>query len=86
MDCNKLKMNCSKAEFILFGSRQQINKCSTTSLHINGDRVDGAGSIKFLGAMFDESLNSKNHVNTKCKTAMMNFHKIRLLRPYPVYS
>ena len=80
MDSNKLKMNCSKTEFILFGSRQQINKCSTTS--INRDRVDRAGSIKYLGAMLDENLNFKNHANTKCKTAMMNFHKISLLRPY----
>ena len=59
MDSNKLKMNCFKTEFILFGSRQQINKCFTTSININGDRVDRAGSIKYLGAMLDESIAPK---------------------------
>ena len=27
---NKLKMNVSKTEFIMFGSRQQLDKCVTT--------------------------------------------------------
>ena len=32
MDTYRLKMNSSKVEVILFGSRKQIDKCHTTSL------------------------------------------------------
>ena len=39
MDSNKLKMNCSKTEFIMFGSRQQLSKCSTEDININGDSI-----------------------------------------------
>ena len=31
MDSNRLIMNASKTEFILFGSKQQIKKCLTTA-------------------------------------------------------
>ena len=36
---NKLKMNASKTEFIMFGSRQQLDKCVTTSINIANDNI-----------------------------------------------
>ena len=48
MDANKLKMNCSKTEFILFGSKTQLSKCITTNNSICGDLVKGVSVIRYL--------------------------------------
>ena len=40
MNENKLKMNALKTEYIMFGSRQQLNKCVTTSINIVNDNIE----------------------------------------------
>ena len=40
MDENWLKMNSSKTEIIIFGSRQQLAKTTTISMCINGDKIE----------------------------------------------
>ena len=82
MDANKLKMNCSKTEFILFGSKTQLSKCITTNISICGDLVKGVSVIRYLGAWLDQNLNFKEHVNKKCTTAIINLNKIRNIRRY----
>ena len=37
---NRLKMNASKTEFILFGSPKQMKKCSSTSIPVVTDTVE----------------------------------------------
>ena len=60
MDKNRLKMNQSKTEFIIFGSRQQVKKCVSDSLDVNGVRVPRSDQkIKYLGASLDSLLNLK---------------------------
>ena len=40
MEENQLKLNSDKTELILFGSRQMISKCITTSIEVNGHTID----------------------------------------------
>ena len=75
-------MNCSKTEFILFGSKTQLSKCITTNISICGDLVKGVSVIQYLEAWLDQNLNFKEHVNKKCTTAMINLNKIRNIRRY----
>ena len=72
MNENKLKMNASKTEFIMFGSSRQLNKCTTDSIDIAGDKIDLSGNIRYLGAHLDQTLTFKEHVKRKCRTAMLN--------------
>ena len=46
MDVNRLKMNSSKTEFILFASRWQLQKCMTNSINVNG--VEGLNMVVVL--------------------------------------
>ena len=39
MDGNRLKMNTSKTEFILFGSKHQIKKCHTNHLLVDKENI-----------------------------------------------
>ena len=73
-------MNASKTEFILFGSRQQLNKCITKDIVVCGDKIDVQKHIKYLGAFLDSTLNFKEHVKRKCRTAMLNYFKIKSIR------
>lgn len=79
MDVNRLKMNDSKTEFILFGGSHQLKKC-TTSINVNGTDVECSGVVKYLGAYLDSSLNMMTHIGNKCRTAMCNIQRIRYIR------
>ena len=81
MDINWLKMNDGITEFILYGSRQQLLKCETTSININRNSIERAEYIKYLGASLDKTLNMKKHVAARCKTAMLNLFKIKIIWP-----
>ena len=70
MDANRLKMNGSKTEFIMFGHRKQLQKCITSSINIDGDSVNRLHIVKYLGALLDEELTLKQHIQHKCKSAM----------------
>ena len=62
MDGNRLKMNDSKTEFIMFGSRMMLTRCTTTDMNINGTSVKGENIIRYLGAWLDSVLSFKHHV------------------------
>ena len=75
MDINRLKISSSKTEFIIIGSRQQLLKCNTENINITEDIIPRLPIFKYLGALVDERLSFKDHINTKCKTAMYNLQK-----------
>ena len=68
----RLKLNKSKTEFIYFGSKQQLKKCTFDKININSETIQRSGTVKYFGGHLDQNLNFKQHVLTKCKAAMMN--------------
>ena len=73
MDSNRLKMNATKTEFIMFGSKKQLQKCTTKTLKVNDDKmVPTSETVKYLGAWLDQHLSFKTCIKKKCQTAMMN--------------
>ena len=81
MDGNRLNMNNSKTEFIMFGSNKMLTKCITADMNINGTRVNKQKVIRYLGVWMDELLSFKYHVKMKCKSAMFNLVQIKRFRP-----
>ena len=75
MDVNRLKMNSLKIEFILFGSKGQLQKCTTNSINANGVEIKCSGCIRYLGALLDSQLNMAQHITAKCGTEMVNLFK-----------
>jgi len=80
MDGNRLKMNSSKTEFILFSSRRQLDKCATSELNVNGDQVQRASHVKYLGAYLDDCLTLRQHISHASRIAMWNLQRIKLIR------
>ena len=81
MDGNRLKMNNSKTEFIMFDSSKMLTKCITTDININGTSVKKEKVIRYLGVWMDDALSFKYYVKMKCKSAMFNLVHIKRLRP-----
>ena len=81
MDGNRLKMNNSKTEFIMYGSNKMLTKCRTADMNINGTWVKKQKVIRYLGVWMDEVLSFKYHVKMKCRSAMFNLVRIKRLRP-----
>ena len=81
MDQNHLKMNDSKTKFIMFASRQMLQKCVTTELDVTGSNIQQSNIIKYLGAWLDQHLQLAHHITLKCRTAMLNFQKINYIQP-----
>ena len=79
MDQNHLKMNDSKMEFIMFASRQMLQKCVTTELNVNGSNICHNDIIKYLGVWLDQHLQLVHHITLKCRTAMLNFQRIKFI-------
>ena len=80
MNGNRLKMNYSKTEFIIPGSRQQLEKCQMKLINVCSTAVPKYIVVRFLGVWFDENLNFKHHIGVKCESALWNLWKIRNIR------
>ena len=80
MDQNRMKMNNSKTEYIVFGGCQQLTKCTANTLNANGETTERSQKIKYLGAWLDSELTLKHQVSMKCRSAMCSLQRIKLIR------
>ena len=60
MNNNRLKMNCSKTEFILFGNKIQLGKCTTKDIPVSSELVPATDTINYLGVLWNPTSPS-NH-------------------------
>ena len=72
----------AKTEFIMFGYRNQLVKCTTSNITISDSIIPKSPSVKYLGVTLDENLNLKEHILYKCRKAMANFVRIRNIQEY----
>ena len=82
MDTVRLKIKESKTEFMWLESRQQLKKCTTTtnSLEVLGENIEKSEVIRYLRGYLDSTLTFKQHIKTKCKSALLNLFKIISIR------
>ena len=77
-----LKLNPDNTEFIMFGYRSQLVKCTTSYVIISDSTIPKSPSVKYLGVTLDENLNLKEHILSKCRKAMANFVRIHNICKY----
>ena len=63
----------------MFTSRIMLQKCDTMKINVNGNNIQHSDIIKYLGAWLDQLLQLVHHITLKCRTAMINFQKIKLI-------
>ena len=62
---NHLKINDSKLEFIVFGTRCNLDKHIIPSLKAGDSDIINNKNIKFLGVTLDPHLTFKDHITNK---------------------
>ena len=62
MDTMHLKLNPDKTEFIMFGYRNQLVKCTTSYVTISDSTLPKNPSVKYLGVTLDKNLNLKEYI------------------------
>ena len=64
---NRLKMNNSKMEYINFGSRKQLAKCSSHEINVCGEVVQESECVRLLGSWLYAYLSMKEHIKIKAR-------------------
>ena len=82
MCTNRLKMNSSKTEAILFCSRYFANITDMDNIDVCGSNIELSKCVKQLGVKLDNVLSFKDHVKNKCKIANFSLIQIRKIRKY----
>ena len=80
MDKNRLHMNDEKMEIIMFSSRQLAKKIDTDCLNVNGTIIQKSEVIRYLDIWLDLQLNFKHHITMKCRVAMLNLQRIKMIQ------
>jgi hypothetical protein len=79
-DQNGLKLNASKTQFIILGSKSAINKLPNLSLTLGTEVIEPVDKVKNLGVWFYQYMTFKTHVEKKCKivnVTLMFFHRVK---------
>jgi len=61
---NKLSLHLGKTESILFGSKIRFKKGSSLNISCNGTDIKSTSSVKYLGALLDNSLSCDEMVTS----------------------
>ena len=84
MITNKLKINDSKTEFIMFRSPQLRCDLSSLSVNVGECQITQSLKVRDLGVIFDQFLNVDDHITAICRSTyfhIRNIGKIRNLLP-----
>ena len=83
MTDSKLKLNPTKTEFLLIGSKLQRSKFSDFfPIEILNNLTTPSHSARNLGVCFDSNLNYKDHISQTCKTCFYHIRNLRRIRKF----
>ena len=80
MITNKLKINYSKTEFIVFRSPQLKCDLSSLSVNVGESMITQSSKVSDLGVMFDQFLNFDDHITAICRSTHCHIRKIGKIR------
>lgn len=70
--CNKLSLNVSKTNYIIFKTRNRRVPENLDDIHIDDITINRLSDVKFLGIIFNENLNWNTHIYHLCNTISKN--------------
>ena len=80
---NLLKLNDSKTEYILVGSKFTLSSFGdTNSIMVGDDSITATSSVKNIGAVIDDKLHMLPHINNICKSCYLHLRHISQIRKY----
>ena len=82
MFTNKLCLNHSKTEFIIFGQRRHTKNMPYCVLNIDEEEIEPTDSVKSLGVILDSALNFREHISNIIRVCRFHIRKAWLIRRY----
>ena len=82
MNANRLKLNDSKTEFIIFGTSHVLSQLSTTSIQVGESNITARTAVRNIGVMLDSRLTMFSQVTNLCKQAWHSVYNISKIRSY----
>ena len=79
---NKLKINDSKTEFLIIGSKHQLSQITIDSIKIGDSEIKPVTSVKNLGVLIDNNLSMESHITKTCSAAFYHIYNIKHIRKY----
>ena len=76
------KVNDSKTEVLLVGSRQQLKKISLSGVKVGDSLIAAVTSVPNLGAVFDTNMTMVPQVNAVCQSALYDIKNIGKIRRF----
>src|SRR5579863_4669521 len=81
LTANRLCVNPSKTDYILFGTYQQCRKITSSTLSFCGNILSPSAEVKNLGVTFDADLSFKTHISSICRFSFYHIRQMRAARP-----
>ena len=82
MQSNLLKLNESKTEVILLGTKQQLSKVGNIEISIGNVNIKPCNNVRNLGVIFDCNMTMEEHINKVCKTSYFYIRLLGKLRKF----
>ena len=79
MNANKLTINYSKSNFMLFTNKKKNSKFK---LEINNNQITESDIVKYLGVIIDNKLNWKTHIEHICSKIVKGSWALTRLKKY----
>ncbi len=79
---DKLKLNDGKTDFLIIGTRQQLEKVNFDTLRIGDSYVTASSEAKDLGFWLDSQMKCDTNVNRSCKAAFFHLFNIRRIKKF----
>ena len=79
---DRLMINDDKTEFLLFGTRQQLDKLDPCSITVGTNRFSPSPCVRNLGWWFDSNLSMTDHINEACNAAFYHLHHLKRIKKY----
>ena len=78
----KLKMNNSKTEIILYGTKQQLAKFNASSVNVGGIDVKCVDHVRDLGVLMENNLSFDRHIREKWQIAHIQLRNLIGIRKH----
>ena len=75
-------INDDKTEFLLLGTRQQLDKLDSRSITVGNNRISPSPCVKNLLSRFDSNLSMTDHINKACNAAFKHLNNLRRIKKY----
>ena len=79
---NKLKVNESKTEFVVIGTKRNREMANIKQLRVGESIVKSTHAARNLGINIDESLSLEQHITDVVKSCPYFIHELWQIRPY----